>query len=51
MDALGAQKIAKKYADQLQKIYDERTAGDYTFEGVLFEYTQELRAWVDSNKA
>lgn len=33
MDAL-----IQKYSDELQKIYDNRTAGDFTFTGVLAEF-------------
>lgn len=37
------EEIAAKYASELQKIYDNRTAGDHTFEGVLFEFYQDLK--------
>lgn len=37
--------IIKKYATHLREIYDERTAGDYTFTGVLSEF---LRACEDA---
>lgn len=35
--------LLDKYASELQKIYDNRTAGDYTFLGVLASYTNELK--------
>ena len=31
------------YADQLQNIYDQRTAGDYTFAGVLAAFARDLQ--------
>jgi hypothetical protein len=39
-DELGA--LLAKYADVLQMIYDEHTAGDYTFTGVLSSFLREL---------
>lgn len=34
--------VLQHYARELQKIYDGRTAGDYTFEGVLAEFCLAL---------
>lgn len=36
--------LTDKYAADLKKIYDEQTAGDKTFEGVLYSYASELLA-------
>ena len=35
--------LIKKYAQHLQDIYDNRTAGDNTFEGVLYNFAQEAQ--------
>ena len=38
--------VIRDYAGRLQRIYDERTAGDHTFSGVLAEFlrvTQDVR--------
>jgi hypothetical protein len=32
-----------KWVAELQKIYDERTAGDHTWSGVLAEFYQEMK--------
>jgi hypothetical protein len=37
----GEADILAKYANELQKIYDKRTAGDYTFLGVLAAFAIE----------
>jgi hypothetical protein len=34
--------LIRKYADQLQDIYDRKTAGAYTFTGVLATFAHEL---------
>lgn len=34
--------IIKNWAAHLRKVYDERTAGDYTFEGILYEFGNEM---------
>jgi hypothetical protein len=34
--------MMQEYAAKLQSIYDERTAGDHTFSGVLFEFAQQV---------
>ena len=31
------------YANELRKIYDDRTAGDHTFEGVLAEFFKDAK--------
>lgn len=32
----------RKWVDEMQKIYDNRTAGDYTFRGVVGEMFTEI---------
>lgn len=34
--------VIAEYAFELQRIYEERTAGDYTFIGVLAEFSREF---------
>lgn len=36
--------VIARYAGELQKIYDERTAGDHTFTGVLATFLMVLAA-------
>ena len=36
-------KIINKYAGELQKIYDNQTAGDSTFHGVLGSFLLEIK--------
>lgn len=43
-------RLVHEYSKRLQKIYDERTAGDYTFVGVLGDFLNDLTA-VSSSKA
>lgn len=35
--------VITKYAEILQKIYDDQTAGDHTFQGVLAEFSWEFQ--------
>ena len=35
--------VIAKYAGELRSIYDNRTAGDYTFEGVLTSFLMEVQ--------
>lgn len=30
--------LIREYADRLQTVYDDRTAGDFTFSGILAEF-------------
>lgn len=39
----------RKYAAILKRIYDNRTAGVYTFQGVLAEFAREITREVDPN--
>lgn len=39
MDTLRS--VIQRYADDMQAIYDNRTAGDYTFTGVLSAFLTE----------
>lgn len=34
--------LIKKYADRLQQMYDERTAGDFSMRGILSEMLEEI---------
>ncbi len=34
--------LIDEYAEKLQRIYDHETAGDYTFVGLLAEFTRKL---------
>lgn len=36
--------VFRKYADEAKKIYDERTAGDHTWSGLLAAFAFELAA-------
>lgn len=44
--------IIYRYAEILQRIYDNQTAGEYTFNGVLAEFAQELimRVWKNDSR-
>lgn len=35
-------KVLKQYAEECQRIYEERTAGDFTWEGVLMSFFDEF---------
>jgi len=35
--------VIAKYNDELQRIYDDRTAGDHTFTGVLSKFLIDIR--------
>lgn len=35
-------KLLNQYSADLQKIYDEQTAGDYTFYGVLSTFARDV---------
>lgn len=34
--------LMRLYAERLQKVYDERTAGDYSFLGILSEFSDHI---------
>jgi sulfite reductase alpha subunit-like flavoprotein len=36
------QELKKKYADRLEEMYHYRTAGDFSFSGVLAEFLEEI---------
>ena len=36
--------LIKKYATEAERIYNARTAGDFTWDGLLFEFMRELEA-------
>lgn len=35
--------LIKDYADHLKKVYDDRTAGDHTFAGVLADFAGDVK--------
>lgn len=37
------QAVYKKYADAIDKMYEQRTRGDYSSIGILSEFARELR--------
>lgn len=41
--------LINKYANELGDIYDERTAGSYTFTGVLSKFLREVNVERDAH--
>lgn len=42
-DTSSVNDLIKKYAEVCKKIHEDNTVGDYTWEGVLATFTNELR--------
>lgn len=43
MEKLPIDKLIDQYGEELTRIYEERSAGDYTFIGILVNFVRDLR--------
>lgn len=39
--------LIRKYAEKLEKVYNEQTAGDFTFDGILAQFLREYDKMCD----
>lgn len=44
IDSAKVDELRRKHAEECERIYDARTAGDYTWDGVLYYFLVDLRA-------